>query len=977
MADAVFELFALHGLPLATSANEPLPLIDPGAVWLVTQGHVDVVAMTITREDASSELQRTHMLRIGKGQLIFGLHPPTAGQNVLLLGFGSADGQVVRLPVAKLSDLAQDGEHRAEVVGLVDRWVSAVCALCAHELPPSGAQNLRTGIPLTLGSGQCAQPQAGVLWLRFTSGSARFMGHDGPCEVGNCRGDMLMPLSKDAWLLADDAGCEIAPNAAAGGQVECDEAFWKGLDCFNGAIETLIDIQRMRAHERDRQRLRRKGEQSRETVAGAVSELGAVLDRRNAPRARVAGDSALLAACQLIGDRQGIQFLNPGASGQRGDTNPLERIARASRCMLREVRLSGAWWKEDNGPILAFMDGGEAPIVLMPDSARSYMVHNVADGTVARLTQPLIKRIDSSAFVFYRALPEKKLGGLDLFQFALRGIGRDIWTVIIMGTIGGLLTLALPLATGLLIDTVIPGADRSQLVQLAAGLIVAAMAGAAFQITRNVALTRVQHRAGGGLQAGLWHRLMNLPVKFFSGHSSGDLATRAMGIDTIMAEMSTSVITTIVSSLFSVFSLGLLFYYSPAAAGVALLMILVFVVVIIICGAAQFRFQAKLEAGHGKMASLLFQLMNGISKIRVAAAEDRAFARWASAFSSLTRLNLRSRIVSNNLQVFASVFPIATYMVIFFLIGRQDASSAGFSTGSFLAFLAAYTALLYAMIDLGATVVGLLNIVPIYQRLLPILKATPEVSAGKTPVGRLRGSIEVNNVTFRYQPDGPVILDKVSVSAEPGEFVAIVGASGSGKSTLLRLLLGFESPESGTIAFDGSDASGLDPQGLRRQIGVVLQSGDVFPGDLFTNIVGSSVDLTHTDAWEAAKQAGLDRDIEQMPMGMHTSITEGAGGVSGGQKQRLMIARALVTKPRIVLFDEATSALDNPTQAIVTSSLDKLRATRVVIAHRLSTIVGADKIYVMDKGRVVQDGTYEQMIKVPGPFYELVKRQIA
>ncbi len=975
MSDAVFEHFALHGLPLATSANEPLPLIDPGAVWLVTQGHVDVVAMTITREEASSELQRTHLLRIVKGQLMFGLHPPKGGQNVLLLGFGSADGQVARLSVAKLAELAENPEHRAEVMAAIDRWVSTVCALCAHELPPSGAQNLRSGTPLELGPGHCAQPQAGVLWLRFAEGSARFMGHEGPCEIGNCKGPMVVPVSKDAWLQADDAGCRIEPLPSS--RVEPDESFWRGLDCFNSAIETLIDLQRMRDRERDRQRLKRKGEQSRRTVAGAVSELGSVLQKRGTMKGGGAAENALLAACRLVGEYQGTAMVDPGVAAQRGDANPLERIARASRCMLREVRLKGDWWKRDNGPILAFRDGGDTPVALIPDSASSYTLHNPADGSTTRVNAKSAAGLESSAFVFYRAFPDRKLTGMDLAGFGMLGIRRDIWTVLVMGTIGGLLTLALPLATGMLIDSVIPSADRSQLLQLAAGLVVAALAGAAFQVTRNVALTRMQHRSGSAMQGALWHRLMSLPVKFFGGHSSGDLATRAMGIDTIMAAMSTSVITTIVSSLFSVFSLGLLFYYSPPAAVVAVLMILVFVVIIIICGIAQFRFQARLEEGHGKMASLLFQLMNGISKIRVAAAEDRAFARWASGFSNLTRLALRSRIVSNNLTVFASVFPVATYMVIFLLIGKQSAASAGFSTGSFLAFLAAYTSLLHAMIDLGATAVGLLNIVPIYQRLVPILKATPEVTGGKTPVGRLRGSIEVTNVSFRYQPDGPLILDKVSFSAEPGEFVAVVGASGSGKSTLLRLLLGFETPESGAIAFDGADVSGLDPQGLRRQIGVVLQSGDVFPGDLFTNIVGSAVDLTHTDAWEAARQAGLDRDIEQFPMGMHTAITEGSGGISGGQKQRLMIARALVSKPRIVFFDEATSALDNPTQAVVTQSLDRLRATRVVIAHRLSTIVGADKIYVMDKGRVVQVGTYEQMISVPGPFYELVKRQIA
>jgi ABC-type bacteriocin/lantibiotic exporter with double-glycine peptidase domain len=291
--------------------------------------------------------------------------------------------------------------------------------------------------------------------------------------------------------------------------------------------------------------------------------------------------------------------------------------------------------------------------------------------------------------------------------------------------------------------------------------------------------------------------------------------------------------------------------------------------------------------------------------------------------------------------------------------------------------VAAFGTLLSGMMQLGSTVVNMLNVVPIYARLKPILAAAPEVDATKADPGPLRGRIEVTNLSFRYGDDGPPILEDVSFDAHPGEFIALVGPSGSGKSTLLRLLLGFEQPESGSIAYDGFDVAGLDPWRLRRQLGVVLQDGNLLPGDIFTNIVGSAVDLTLSDAWEAARLAGLHRDIEQMPMGMHTIITEGASTLSGGQRQRLMIARALVTKPRIVFFDEATSALDNPTQAVVTESLDRLRATRIVIAHRLSTIINADRIFVLDQGRIAQTGTYAHLVDQPGMFHELVRRQLA
>lgn len=550
--------------------------------------------------------------------------------------------------------------------------------------------------------------------------------------------------------------------------------------------------------------------------------------------------------------------------------------------------------------------------------------------------------------------------------------------VFLIGTIGGLLTLGTPVAIGYVFDAIIPGSERLQLLHVALILIVAAFATAAFHITRNIALIRVQYRAGDPLQAAVFERLLNLNAGFFKDYSAGDLGIRAMGIDNIMNLLSTSVTTTIVTSLFSVFSIGLLFYYSPFIALVALGLVAVVLIVVITSGVMQLRYKRQLETSHGAIQSMLLQLINGIAKIRVAAAEDRAFAQWAGKFAHHTRLSLQSRVIDNRLDVFIAFFPVVTSMVIFALVADgADGSVQTLSTGSFLAFLAAFTSLLTAMTRLGSTMVNVLNVLPIYTRLKPILEATPEVDSDKTDPGVLRGRIEISNVSFRYDPDGPLILDDVSFHAEPGEFVALVGPSGSGKSTLFRVLLGFEQPDSGSIAYDGFDASGLDQRALRRQLGVVLQDGDLLPGDIFTNIVGSTVNLTIDDAWEAARHAGLAKDIEEMPMGMHTILAEGAGTISGGQRQRLMIARALVTRPRIVFFDEATSALDNPSQAIVTKSLDQLRSTRIVIAHRLSTIINADRIYVLERGRIVQRGTYDELVNEPGMFHSLVKRQIA
>ncbi len=970
MSDTLSQLFALHGSAQAAGANTPLPMVDPGAVWLVTCGHIDVVALTISRDLGTADLQRTHLLRIDAGQVLFGLHANPGGHNVLIMGYGSADAGVSRLPVDRLATAAADPAAAVEIAGAVDQWISSICELCAADMAPSGTRNLREGTTCSLEAGQSGQPQHGVLWLRPLQGGAKFLSHDGPSTI---KGDILFPVSKDAWLTADDH-CTFEIKGP--GSVELNDSYWRGLDAFHDTVEAIIDVQRQRDRQTTRRRLIAKSEADRSTLAVAFGNLESILNQNRPTHVTGGAESALVAACRLVGQRAGIEIIEPSRSARRSEmANPLEEVARMSRFAVRRVELRGDWFRADGGPLLGFLADGDTPVALIPNSPRSYRLHNVIDGTVRRVTPAVAATIEPSAFTFYRSLPDRPLQGMDLVRFASRGIGRDLFSVALLGAAGGLLALFTPVAIGRIFDVIIPGVERAQLLQIAVGLAVAAIAMGAFEITRNIALIRIKHRGGDALQAAVWSRLMNLPVKFFADYTAGDLGMRAMGIDAIMSTLSTSAISTIVSSIFSAFAIGLLFYYSPVIALLAIGLVLVALVVIVMSGVARLRYQQQIEESRGKLAGMLLQFMNGIAKLRVAAAEDRAFAQWASQFAAQRRLSVRSRMIANNLMVFLTTFPIICFMVIYVMVA--DSGPDKISTGAFLAFITAFTMLLTGISQLGLTVVALLNVVPTYRRLKPILEATPEMDATKADPGVLRGRIEVSNLSFRYEPDGPMILQNVSFDAHPGEFVALVGPSGSGKSTLLRLLLGFEKPDSGSIAYDGFDESGLDPWRLRRQLGVVLQDGDLLPGDLFNNIVGASVDLTLDDAWEAAKQAGLAKDIEAMPMGMHTVITEGAGTLSGGQRQRLMIARALVTRPRIVFFDEATSALDNPAQAIVTESLDRMRATRIVIAHRLSTIINADRIVVLDGGQIVQTGTYAELVNQPGLFHELVKRQIA
>jgi ATP-binding cassette subfamily C protein len=522
-------------------------------------------------------------------------------------------------------------------------------------------------------------------------------------------------------------------------------------------------------------------------------------------------------------------------------------------------------------------------------------------------------------------------------------------------------------------DRVIPNADHSQLLQITLALVAGALAAALFQFTRGIAIIRVEGKLGASLQAAVWDRLLSLPVPFFREYSAGDLADRAMGIDGIRQVLSGATILSILAAVFSVFNFALLFFFDPRLAWAATGLVLVVIVVTTLAGYLKMRHQRQLTQLQGRISGLILQFITGISKLRVAGAEGRAFAFWAREFSAQRKLAHDTRTIANVLAVFNAAYPILTLMVIFAMIAAMGKSR--LSTGSFLAFNAAFSQFLLAGLQVSSVLLSALNIVPMYERIRPILQTRPEVDQAKSDPGELTGEVEVNHVTFRYDEGGPLVLRDVSLHIRPGEFVALVGPSGSGKSTLLRLLLGFEAPESGAIYYDGQELAGLDIRAVRKQLGVVLQSGKLMAGDILTNIIGASL-LTVDDAWEAARLAGLDKDIEQMPMGMYTVISEGGGTLSGGQRQRLLIARAIVTKPRIIFFDEATSALDNTTQAVVSQSLERLRATRVVIAHRLSTIIKADRVFVLEAGRVVQSGSYAELVKQPGLFADLVKRQL-
>jgi ATP-binding cassette subfamily C protein len=708
--------------------------------------------------------------------------------------------------------------------------------------------------------------------------------------------------------------------------------------------------------------------------------------------------SPLTAACLAVGQAAGIEFKIPQAANRGHSaasaaekTTPgttkdeLRVLCRRSSVRMRMLVLRDNWWKQDSGPLLAFLETEEAvegnaarrPVALLPRAGRGYDMFNPETGAMARVNRQTAGTLNGSACVFYRPFPNRALSAADVLRSGLRDCGRDAWVIAAAGLVASLLALVTPFATGIVFDSIIPGSERGQLTQTVVLIVAAAVASIFISQTRGYALLRVEGKADFSIQAAVWDRLLNLPTTFFRDYSAGDLTHRSLAVSQIRAILSGTVVTAIVSGLFSVSSVGLLLYYSPRLALTAIGLSFTALAVTVAGGLLQLRPQRLLAQSSGRIAGMIFEFVDGIAKFKVSGTEGRAFARWAESFSAQKQLAASSRRIANFLSLFQSTFPVVALCLIFSGVAAPpDKSGPAMSTGSFLAFMAAFGQFLTSMLTLGTGVLALLRTAPLYARIKPIFRTLPESDSGKADPGPLSGGIEVNHLAFRYSPDTPLILKDVSFTIRPGEFVAFVGASGSGKSTLLRLLLGFETPAAGAVYYDGQDLAGLDVQEVRLQLGIVLQNGKLLPGDILTNIIGSAP-LTVDDAWEAVRMAGLEADIKAMPMGMYTVVSEGGKGLSGGQRQRLMIARAIVRKPRILLFDEATSALDNRTQEIVSRAMEGMRATRIVIAHRLSTIEKADRIIVLDGGVVVQSGTYRELIEQEGFFAELAKRQLA
>ncbi len=648
----------------------------------------------------------------------------------------------------------------------------------------------------------------------------------------------------------------------------------------------------------------------------------------------------------------------------------LEYLLRPSGVMRRVVNLEGAWYEDAVGAFLGTLKTGGV-VALLPHGLSGYAFFDHGSGKTVKLNKKTAAILEMEAICFYRPLPQKKLGMQDLLRYIVQTLSPADYMVVGIATLAvTLIGMLGPKLNNIIFSSVIFNSNMRLFLAVTVMLAAAGIAGLLVGTVRDILLERLQTKTGMAVQAASMMRVLSLPAEFFKEFSAGELSSRTQSINSLCQMLGSAILTTGLTSVFSLVYITQIVTYAPALVAPAITITLATVLFSLLSTLIQMKRSKRLMEIEARESGLIYSFISGVQKLKLSGAEKRAFSRWAAIYRQKASLSYDPPVFLKLNTVITTGISLVGNIVLYYV-----AVESGVSVANYFAFNAAYGMVSGAFLSLSGIALTAANIKPMVEMVKPILETVPEVSTGKKVLTRISGGLELNNVSFRYTESMPLIVDNLSIKIRPGQYVALVGKTGCGKSTLMRLMLGFETPQKGAIYYDGKDLSTVDLKSLRRRIGVVMQNGKLFSGDIFSNITISAPWLTMDEAWEAAERSGIADDIRDMPMGMHTMISEGSGGVSGGQRQRLMIARAVAPKPRILMFDEATSALDNLTQKTVADSLAKLKCTRIVIAHRLSTIRECDRIIVLDAGRVIEDGSFDELIAKGGHFAGLVERQ--
>ena len=952
--------------PFPAAGNLPMFLEDPQTVWYVEHGAMEVFTVEMQHGRMVSSLQNA--LRAESGRLAFGIDPRRNGTALRFFAKGLPDTRLRRLSVdALLEEIGRNEPLRHAVSAQVDAWVVDFGASAVRDIMtvPRIAVQLVPGTRTEVDG--AASARRGVVWVPCQGLDATFLDLEDP-ESGE---DMLIPVTQDTWI--------TAPRPA---EVVCRTS--REIDTRRLLLELLPEFQRLAIRTKALGRQLLMVDDANQQMARVASRRREETEARRAlssllGAARAVPDDdrdVLVAALVAIGRHEGIDIRLPEI--EEGRALDLREIVERSRLRARRVRLAAetGWWRGDSGAMLAFRREDDRPVVLVPSGLGVYTVLDPGSGESVRAGPHTAHGLHEYAWCFYHTIQRDGPAGLGDAVHVVGGhMASDLVRLAVAGVAAGLLTLTPAVAAGLLVDYLIPSGAGATLALFSTALAGIGLVAALAHVFSGTALMRIEGRVTARLGALLWDRMLRLPLRFFRRHTGGDLAMRVMAFQHLRDVVAGPAIRALISLLFLLPALLVLFVYDAALGVLTMAIGIAAILVTVAFGYLQLDPQRRYYETTRELIGILHQIVNGVGKLRSARAESSAFAFWARWLHRQQEAWIRISRLNEHLSALTAALPALAGAALFAVALQQGAGE--LSVADFVAVYTASMAFYGSIVLLGLSIEAVAAIVPVCEQVGPILDAGPDTTPQGTRLVTLGGEIRFDRVSFRYGEDGPLVLRDVSIHARPGELIAIAGESGGGKSTLIRLALGLESPVAGGIYYDDRNLDSLDAASVRRQVGVVVQDGDLSPGNVLDNIIGVTEGLTIDDAWRAARAAGIEGEILNMPMGMYTPVAESAATFSGGQGQRLRIAAALVRNPRILFLDEATSWLDASSQNETMEGINRLTATRIVIAHRLSTIRDADRIYVLEDGQVVQQGDFETLLATPGPFRRLAERQMA
>ena len=967
------ELAARDGTSVPCAGNLPVKLDDTDSVWFIERGAVNL--FLIESSDGVEQAPPYHLLRREAGSLLPGVAPDEQdtgeATTLSLTAKGLSDTLLKRLPASSLSEV-----DPAELAVQTDTWLTEITdtlSRFASRIPrPTALAEpgmTRTLDPCTL------SVRRGVVWVSEPPpGAGLYMDIVDQAERAEASGppEAVIPLTRTSWLTLFD---ETTLSGRSTETLAQQGMLLSALASFHATAFALERINRRLAVVDDAN-LEHARTISRRTAENAARQR--LLNIYDLPVDGEAGgeDTALADALHIIGRHEGIDFRIPVRSGPSDTPVGLVDILDASGVRARRVSFSneGDWWRSDSNAMLVFRAGDGRPVALLPGMFGRYRAIDPVSKRTVRVTAARAAALGDEAWMFYRPLPERDVTPADLLRLGLRGSAGDLARLVVAGLPGGLIKLLPALALGFVANHIAAGGSGEALYTVVVALAGFGLLGALLHLLQSTAMMRFEGRSATRVEAAFWDRLIRLPRSVLNRHPTGDLAMSAMTFRNLRDGLQRVVADSLLSVVFLLPVFGVIFFYDAVLGAVTLIFSFVSLLIVVLLGLRQISPYGRMIGATRRVAGRLFQIVGGIAKLRVENAEGSAYAIWARDYREQKRAEIELGAFEGHSRAFGAALPFLAGGVLLFAVAA--AGDREVPVGDFLVVFIVFIVFQSAVARLGESFGIVASMLPAFDQMRPLLAAVPETEVEGEPVEHLGGDILFDRVSFRYDPDGPLILDDVTIRARPGEFIAIAGESGAGKSTLFRLALGIDRPTVGAVYYDGRDLRQLNLKQVRRKIGAVPQSVDLHPQDLWDNMVGYRNDVASEEVWAAAGIAEVESQIKSMPMGMMTMV--GTGSVlSGGESQRITIARSVIGSPRIMLLDEATNWLDNENQAKVMKNLTALTSTRLVIAHRLSTLEQADRIYVLEAGKIVESGSFSELMEIDGVFGELVKRQLA